>query len=95
MFFAEIVDLTQPTVFCCGGPVGQQVGDVVASCDFDNSVVNNGLLVGCDGVGYSPAYGNFYFYLASSSDSADTGPAADHTGNGDEYHDELCCVVIY
>ena len=93
-FFAEIVDLTQPTVFCCGGPVGQQVGDVVASCDFDNSVVNNGLLVGCDGVGYAE-WTIIYFDLASSSDSADTGPAADHTGDGGECQDDLCCVVIH
>ena len=57
-----------------------QIGDVIASCDFDNSDDSDGLTTGCDG--FDPEYGNMGFNFASASDSADTGPTADHTGDG-------------
>ena len=58
------------------------VGDVVASCDFDSSVSPpDGLTTGCTGVDLSPL-GDTDFWFASGSNSADTGPAADHTGGG-------------
>ena len=61
-----------------------EVGDVVASCDFDNSDDSDGLTTGCDG--FDPEYGNMGFNFASASDSADTGPTADHTGDGGKYY---------
>ena len=59
-----------------------QVGDVVARCDFDNVVNNDGsLTTGCRDIDFA-YYGEARFITDSSSDSADTGPSADHTGDG-------------
>ena len=60
-----------------------QVGDVVARCDFDNVVSNDdgSLLTGCRDIDFA-YYGEARFITDSSSDSADTGPSADHTGDG-------------
>ena len=58
-----------------------QVGDVVASCDFDSSNAPDGMLTDCPGMELSQL-GTLDFYFADSSDSADTGPTADHTGGG-------------
>ena len=55
-----------------------EVGDVVASCDFDNS---DGLNTGCINVGVYEG-GETVYHFSSTSDSVDTGPTADHTGNG-------------
>ena len=62
-----------------------EVGDVVASCDFDSSESNDGVTTGCDGVVLTE-FTNMDFLFASTSDSADTGPSADHTGDGGKCH---------
>ena len=59
-----------------------RVGDVIASCDFDSGVSPpDGPSTGCPGVDLSQLAGT-EFWFASGSNSADTGPAADHTGDG-------------
>ena len=58
---------------------------MVASCDFDSSANDDGLTTGCPGVDVS-MYADFDFAFASASDSADTGPTADHTGDGGKCH---------
>ena len=55
--------------------------EVVVSCDFDSSGSDDGVTTGCPGVELSELTNND-FDFASTSDSADTGPSADHTGNG-------------
>ena len=55
--------------------------EVVVSCDFDSSGGDDGVTTGCPGVELSELTNND-FDFASTSDSADTGPSADHTGNG-------------
>ena len=78
-----------------------EVGDVVFSCDFDNSVRNGGSFTGCPGIDHSEI-SQVQFLLASASDSADTGPTADHTGDGGTYHngsgssgEKNRCVVMF
>ena len=61
-----------------------EVGDVVASCDFDNS---DGLSTGCINVGVYEG-GETVYHFSSTSDSVDTGPTADHTGDGGKYWSE-------
>ena len=77
-----------------------RVGDVVASCDFDSTSSSyHGLNTGCPGIVFSE-FGNADFSVASASDSADTGPAADHTGDGGKYRSRSSrwslknCVVL-
>ena len=55
--------------------------EVVVRCDFDSSGSNDGVTTGCPGVELSELTNND-FDFASTSDSADTGPSADHTGDG-------------
>ena len=63
-----------------------QVGDVVASCNFDNVLSPDGLLTGCPGIDFAEL-GEAHFRTDSTSDSLDTGPIADHTGNGGKSSD--------
>ena len=66
-----------------------QVGDVVARCDFESTFNPEGLFTGCPGIEFSQA-GDTDFDVASSSASADTGPSADHTGGGGKCYNGIC-----
>ena len=66
------------------------MGDVVARCDFDSSNAPDGMLTDCPGMDLAE-WGTFDFDFASSSDSVDTGPTADHTGNGGKCHNKSGC----
>ena len=60
---------------------------MVIFCDFDNAMNGpDGLNSGCPGIEFS--VGNADFDVATTSDSADTGPTADHTGNGGKSSNE-------
>ena len=63
----------------------EQVGDVVAICDFESAMSGVGLSTGCPGIEFSQA-GDFTFDVASASNSPDTGPTADHTSGGGKCH---------
>ena len=65
-----------------------QVGDVVTRCDFDNAASPDGLTTGCPLIEFSE-FGHISFQIGSTSDSDDTGPSADHTGNGGKCYNEI------
>ena len=67
-----------------------EAGDMVAQCDFDNT---DGLITGCPFIDFAQ-FGEINFDVASASDSADTGPTADHTGNGGKCH-VLIVDIVY
>ena len=73
------------------GAAAVAVGEVVASCDFDSATSDIGLVTGCWGV-YFSELGHFIFSVASTSYTSDTGPSADHTGEGGRCHNGSGCL---
>ena len=68
--------------------LGYAVGEVVASCNFDS-----GSSTGCNNIVFDEN-SEPRFEFASASQSADTGPTADHTGDNGKYSNRQCTLGV-